>query len=182
MTRTHSHQISSLAAAVLFATITIAGCHGNAHPDDKQSVYAALAQNDLRSITVSQDRGSGVITLNGIVGSADQKAHAVTIAQQAAPGYTITNKIQVESAGLEGMEKVAQANAALDSAIEDKFKATLQTDRKLHREHIQYSAEKGTLYLKGSVRTEKEKQEAEDLAHKVPEVQRVVNDIAVKPS
>ena len=38
------------------------------------------------------------------------------------------------------------------------------------------------LYLKGSVKTEPAKKEAEDLAKKVPDVKSVVNDLAVKPS
>ena len=88
----------------------------------------------------------------------------------------------MQSAGIEGMEKSAQKTASLDSAIEDKFKASLQSSKRLEKEDIKYSADKGTLYLKGSVKTESEKKEAEDLAKKVPQVQHVVNDIAVKSS
>jgi hyperosmotically inducible periplasmic protein len=120
--------------------------------------------------------------LKGIVGSAAQKANAESLAQQAAPGYTITDNIQVQSAGIESMVKSAQQDAKLDSAIEDKYKESLKENKRLKRDGIKYSASNGTLYLKGSVKSEKEKQEAEDLAKKVPEVQHVVNDIAVKSS
>lgn len=85
---------------------------------------------------------------------------------------------------MEDLEKSAQknANANLDSAIEDRFKASIETGKKLEKQRIQYSADNGTLYLKGTVESEKEKREVEEMARKVPQVQHVVNDIAVKPS
>ena len=171
----------ALAAVALVGLLALVGCQKE-HPDDKQAVYSTLGQHDLASVEVFQDQGKGEITLRGIVGDPDQKTMAERLAQQAAPGYTIRDQIQVQSAGIEGMEKAAQKNASLDSAIEDKYKASLQSNKKLGKEDIKYSADKGTLYLKGSVKTEREKREAEDLAKKVPQVQHVVNDIAVNPS
>lgn len=171
----------ALAGVAVVGLLALVGCQ-NQHPDVKQAVYSALSQNQLRSVVVSQDRGKGEIRLSGIVGSPEQKANAERLAQQAASGYTITNNIEVQSAGLEGLVKSAQKDAKLDSAIEDQYKASLKESKKLKKAGIQYSASNGTLYLKGSVKTEKEKQEAEDLAKKVPQVQHVVNDIAVKSS
>ena len=170
------------AAAILAVFLGFAGCHRYAHHDNKQAVYDALRGNHLDSIEVYQDRDSGVITLRGIVGSADQKARATTIAQQAAPGDTITNDLQVQSAGLEDMMKTAEAIAAKDKAIEKSYKAALRTNTRLRHQRIHYTAAKGTLYLKGSVRTEEEKKEAEDLASKIPDVDHVMNRIVVKPS
>lgn len=167
--------------AVLAGTLVLAGCHGR-HPDDKMAVYAALSQHNLNSIEVFQDRESGMLTLRGIVGSPDQKSNAENVARQAAPGYSIKNQVQVDSAGLEGLENKASQTAQLDSSIEDHFKASIQTNKRLEKRGIQYSASNGTLYLKGAVKTKKEKREAEELARKVPQVQHVVNDLAVKPS
>lgn len=170
----------ALAGVALVGLLALVGCQN--HPDVKQAVYNSLDQHDLRSIEVFQDRRKGEITLRGIVGSADQKTSADSLAQQAAPGYAIKDQIQIQAAGIEGMEKAAQKDASLDSAIEDNYKASLQSNKKLEKESIKYSADNGTLYLKGSVKTEREKKEAEDLAKKVPQVQHVVNDLAVKPS
>ncbi len=128
---------------------------------------------------VSQNRHSGVITLSGIVGSPDRKAQAESLAAQSAPGYTITNNLRVDNADLEGLEKQANQTAQLDSAIQDHFKATLKNHKELEKRNIQYQAENGTLYLKGSVNTEREKKEAEELARKDPQVQHVVNRIEV---
>ena len=169
-------------AVIMAVFMCLAGCHRYAHPDNKQAVYTALRANQLNSVEVYQDRDSGVITLRGIVGSADQKAHATTFAQQAAPGYTITNDLQVQSAGLEDLVKAAEVIAAKDRAIEKSYKTALRASTKLRHQRIHYTAEKGTLYLKGSVRTDDEKKDAEDLAGKIPDVDHVVNKLAVKPS
>jgi hyperosmotically inducible protein len=52
----------------------------------------------------------------------------------------------------------------------------------LNDQSISGDAKNGTLVLKGSVKTEKQKKEAEDLAKKVPNVQQVVNELEVKPN
>ena len=166
--------------AVLGLCLAYSGCGHKSHPDDRMAVYNTLDQHDLRAITVSQDRDAGTITLSGIVGASDRKQTAEQLARQAAPGYSIVNRIQVENAGLQGEEQTAQKNAQLDSAIEDHFKATLAAHEPLKNENIQYSAFNGTLTLKGSVKSYKERKQAEDLAKKIPQVQHVVNEIQIK--
>jgi hyperosmotically inducible periplasmic protein len=182
MTHSGSRSASFLASAALAFTVAFTGCsHG--HPDNRMAVYNALSQNGLRSITVSQDRKAGTMTLSGIVGSDESKRKAEQLARQAAPEYSVLDRIQVQSAGLVGDIKEAQKDARLDSAIETHFKARLASHKNL--KGIQYSAYNQTLTLKGSVKTYKDRQEAEDLANKVPEVQHVVNQIQInggKPS
>jgi osmotically-inducible protein OsmY len=92
------------------------------------------------------------------------------------------DQIQVQSAGLEGLEKAAERKASVDNAIKDNFKASLQSSKKLQKEDIKCSADNRTLSLKGSFKTASEKKEAEELGKKVPHVEHVVNDLAVKPS
>ena len=75
----------------------------------------------------------------------------------------------------------ATTESRLDNDIENRFKASLQTSKNLDKQTIQYSATNGTLYLKGAVRSAREKKEAEELARKVPNVQHVVNEIQVMP-
>jgi hypothetical protein len=98
-----------LGMAALVALITVSGCQSAAHPDDKAAVYNTLKQNDLASVEVSLDRGSGVITLKGIVASPDQKAKAETLSRQAAPSYTVTNQLNVEDTGIVSMAKPSAA-------------------------------------------------------------------------
>jgi osmotically-inducible protein OsmY len=144
------------------------------------AVYNALDKNDLRSVTVSQDRGNGTITLSGIVGSMDRRLHAEQIAKQAAPEYQIVDRIQVQSTGLQDDIQNATQKAQLDSAIEDSFRARIADEPSLKSEKIQYTAFHGTLTLKGTVRNWKERTTAEDLAKKIPQVQHVVNELQIK--
>ncbi len=167
-------------AAVLFAgVLALSGCAIGSHPDDKTAVYNNLDKNELRSVTVQQNRDSGVITLTGIVGSAHQKSQAEEVARQAAPGYSIHDNLQVDTSGIQGMVKQAIAKSQSDDEIENHFKTTIREHKNLEREHIQYSAFNGTLYLKGAVKTAKDRRQAEELAKKVPQVQHVVNELQV---
>lgn len=165
------------ASALLAGTIAFLGC-GHSHPDDQAAVYNSLGKNDLRSVTVSQDRDKGTITLKGIVASANEKQKAEQVAQQAAPGYSIVDRTEVKNLGLQSELKAAQKDAQLDSAIEGHYRATLEAHKDL--KNIQYSAYNQTLTLRGKVKTYKEREEAEDLAKKVPQVQKVVNEIQIQ--
>jgi BON domain len=77
-----------------------AAIHSNTHPDRQLAVHGALSSHALGSVTVDQDKGKGVIRLTGVVANSDSKDRAQQLAQQAAPGYTIDNQIQVNRAGL----------------------------------------------------------------------------------
>jgi hyperosmotically inducible protein len=178
MVRAAFRRISILTTSVLLAsTIAFVGC-GHGHPDDQAAVYSSLGKNDLRSVTVSQDRDKGTITLKGIVASPTEKQKAEQVARQAAPGYSIVDRMEVKNLGLQGELKAAQKDARLDSAIEDHYKDTIEAHRDL--KNIKYSAYNQTLTLRGSVKTYKEREEAEDLARKVPQVQKVVNEIQIQ--
>jgi acetylglutamate synthase len=88
------------AAATVVACGVAAAWHTNIHADDRRAVYNVLKSHDLASVVVRQDCDKGVIQLSGIVDSADSKDRAQQLAEQAAPGYSIDNQIQVNRAGL----------------------------------------------------------------------------------
>ena len=168
------------ASLALGGLLTVAGCNTTpAHPDDKTAVTQSLSANNLSDVSVSQDQDKGVITLTGNVASDDQKSQAASLAQQAAPGYTIANQIGVRPVGAEG--QASSVASSLDSGIEDNFKASLKGHSNLDDQSISYSSKNGTLLLKGTVKTVAQKKEAEKLAKQVPNVQQVVNEIEVKP-
>jgi osmotically-inducible protein OsmY len=174
-----------LVTACAAFSVTVSGGLHPQHPDDKTSVYKALDQHDLSSVNVSQDRESGVITLSGIVGSTDRQQRAQQLTQQAAPGYSIVNRIQVDNAGIQSEIQSETRSAHLDSSIEKHFKTELAASRMLKEQHIQSFVYNRTLTLKGSVQTYMEREEAEELAKKTPQVQHVVNEIRInngKPS
>ncbi len=172
----HTFLLSS--TAVLAGVMVVAGCNKPSHPDEKSAVTDSLKNSNLSAVSVSQDRDKGVMTLKGDVDSQDLKSQAENVAKQAAPDYTVADEIGVRPPGASEAGSVA---SNLDSAIEDNFKAMIKGHASLNDQSISGSAKNGTLVLKGSVKTAKQKKEAEDLAKKVPNVQQVVNEIEVNP-
>jgi len=162
---------------ILSGALFIGGCN-NHYPDEKAAVDQALTSSDFGTVGVSQDRDKGVMTLRGNVGLPGDKERAEKIAQRAAPDYTIANEIGVRPATVPG---AAGADAKLDSAIEDNFKAMMKAHENLNDQSISGSAKNGTLVIKGSVKTTQQKAEVESLAKQVPNVEQVVNELKVKP-
>lgn len=161
---------------LLGGALVIGGCN-KSYPDEKAAVDQALTSNDFGTVGVSQDREKGVITLRGNVGLPGDKERAEKIAQRAAPDYTIANEIGVRPANV---PDAAGADAKLDSAIEDNFKAAIKAHKNLDDQNISGSAKNGTLVIKGSVKTTEQKAEAESLGKQVPNVGQVVNELKVK--
>jgi hyperosmotically inducible protein len=171
-----------LGSAAMFAGgLIIAGCqHQPAHADEKAAVTNSLTSNNLSSLSVSQDRDKGVMTLTGDVSSDDQKSQAENLAKQAAPDYTIADEIGVRPLGEQSQAKAV--DSSLDNGIEDNFKAEIKAHKGLDDQSIHAKAKNGTLILTGSVKTPDQKREAGSLAKKVPNVQQVVNELEVKPN
>ena len=166
--------------ASLLAMLVFVACNRNEqHADVKDAVDSAMTQNNLGVVKVSQDRDKGVLTLTGDVDSADKKAQATSVAQQAAPGYAISNELGVRPMGAESQAKAV--DSSLDDGIQDNYKAALKAHKNLDDQSISYDAKNGTLVLKGSVKTSAQKKEAMMLAKNVPNVKEVVNEIEVKP-
>ncbi|HEY1804779.1 MAG TPA: BON domain-containing protein [Terracidiphilus sp.] len=165
---------------LLITALAIAGCHQHAdHADEKSAVTTSLGSNNLNSVSVSQDRDKGVMTLSGDVTSDDQRSQAETLAKQAAPDYTIADEIGVRPTGEQS--QASAVSSKLDDGIEDNFKAEIKAHRNLDDQSIHIKAKNGTLVLSGSVKTAEQKREAESLAKKTPNVQQVVNELEVKP-
>jgi hyperosmotically inducible protein len=170
----------AIATATLFGVFMLVGCNTAQHADVKDAVNSALTSNNLGIVSVSQDREKGLITLTGDVESQDKKELAESVAKQAAPGYVIANQIGVRPPGAESQAKAVASS--LDSGIEDNYKAALQAHKNLDAQSISYSATNGSLVLKGSVKTQAQRNEANKLARAVPNVKEVVNKIEVKPA
>ena len=167
-------------AAVLAGALAIAGCHNQpAHADEKSAVTNSLSSGNLNSVSVSQDRAKGVMTLTGDVASGDQKSQAENLARQAAPDYTVADEIGVRPVG--DQSQASSVDSKLDSGIEDNFNAAIKAHKILDDQSIHAKAKNGTLVLTGSVKTAHQKEQAASLAKKVPNVQQVVNELEVNP-
>jgi osmotically-inducible protein OsmY len=143
----------------------------------KDSVQKALEQADLKDVTVSEDRDRNTITLGGTVHSEQAKNNAADVAKAAAGDRIIANEVSVQPVGAESEAKDIASN--VDDAIEKNYKAAL-ISKGLDKERIRFDSKNGVLTLKGTVKSAPERQEAQQLAQAVPNVQQVLNQIDVR--
>jgi hyperosmotically inducible protein len=164
--------------AILAAVFTIACSQQRAKaPDVSDSIKDSLKAANLGDVKVSQDRDKGVVTLSGDVKTEDDKAQAETIAKQNANGMIIANEIGVRPEGAEGDAKKVDKN--LDKGIEDNYRAAL-TANGMDDQHVHFDSKNGVVTLKGDVDTAAQRETAEKMAAKIPNVSQVVNELQVK--
>jgi osmotically-inducible protein OsmY len=143
----------------------------------KDSVKKALEQADLNDVTVTEDQDKNTITLSGSVHSQDAKDRAIDVAKPAAGTRIVANEISVEPVGAKSEAKSISSN--VDGAIEKNYKAALISNG-LNKQHIRYDSKNGVLTLKGSVDSMDQRQQAQQVAASVPNVQQVLNEIQVR--
>lgn len=165
--------VLGLNAILLLGVWFIWGCNGTPvpqqHPDEVDSVTHALVTNGFDSVSVSQDRTKGVMTLTGSVQSQERQTYAAQIAHVNASDYVIANDITVTT------------TPTAESQLTDKYKAVLQAHKNLDLQDVNYEAKNGTLILPGSVHTAHERAEAVKLGKEVPHVEQVIDEIKVEP-
>lgn len=169
-------KIKALLMTMVAALFLITAACNQTKKSEADAVKQALEQADLKGVTVSDDADKNTVTLGGTLHSEDAKNRAADVAKSAAPNRTIANEISVQPVGDESQAKAVQSN--LDDGIENNYKAALIASR-LNKQSIHYDAKNGVLTLKGSVKTQQQKVEAQQLASKIPNVQQVVNQLDV---
>jgi osmotically-inducible protein OsmY len=142
----------------------------------RDNVKNSLEQAELKDVDVSEDKDKNTITLSGDVRSENAKQQAGEIAQAAAGNRIVVNEIRVEPVGAESQAKTIASN--VDDAIEQNYKAALAS-KGLDKEHIRFNAKSGVLTLKGNVKSPQERQQAQEIASNIPNVQQVLNEIQV---
>jgi len=150
---------------------------GKGH-SEADAVKNALKQADLQDVTVSDDADKNTITLSGTVHSEEARTRAAQVAKSAAGNRQIANEVSVQPVGDESHAKAIASN--LDDGIENNYKAEL-LEKHMDNLSIHYKAKNGVLVLTGSVKNGGQRQEAGDLAKKVPNVRQVVNQLDVGP-
>ncbi|HEV2696932.1 MAG TPA: BON domain-containing protein [Terriglobales bacterium] len=150
---------------------------GKGH-SEADAVKNALKQADLQDVTVSDDADKNTITLRGTVHSEEARTRAAQVAKSAAGNRQIANEVSVQPVGDESHAKAIASN--LDDGIENNYKAEL-LEKHMDNLSIHYQAKNGVLVLTGSVKNGGQRQEAGELAKKVPNVRQVVNQLDVRP-
>jgi len=168
----------SVTLFTLLAVGTLLGCSGTStkSPDISDSVRKSLDDAGFKTVTVSQDRDKGVVTLGGQVGSDGDKAQAESIARSLAGAQVVADQIAVVPPGGESDAKAV--NSDLDKGIEKNLDAALIVNKL--QKSVKYAVKSGVVTLTGEVNSESLRTQAEQVAASVPNVQQVVNELQVK--
>jgi osmotically-inducible protein OsmY len=155
----------------------LAGCSQTAKSlDVSDSLRKSLDQVNLKTVSVSQDREKGVVTLGGHVAADADKAQAEGIAKSLAGDQVVSNQIAILPLGAESDARAM--NSDLDKGIEQNLDAAL-IQNKLHRS-VKYAVKNHVVTLTGEVDSQSKSQQAESVAASVPNVQQVVNELQIK--
>jgi len=145
-------------------------------PDVAGNIRKSLNQAKLKTVSVSQDRDKGVVTLGGHVAADADKSQAEAIATSVAGGQVVSDQIAVIPVGAESDAKAV--NSDLDKGIENNLDAAL-IQNKLHKS-VKNDVTNGVVTLTGEVSSQSERAQAETVAAAVPNVLQVVNELQVK--
>lgn len=156
---------------------TLAGCSSTPKsPEVATAIRNSLKQAGYRDVSVSQDRDKGVVTLTGHVPADGDKTQAEQLAKSMAAGQVVADEITVTPPG--EASAVKTINSDVDKSIEKLMDATLVQN---HLDHnVKYSAKNGVLTLTGDVNSQQLRDQVQQMAAAVPNVQQVVNEIQVK--
>jgi len=110
------------------------------------------------------------------VASDSDKAQAESLAKSLAGPQVVANQIAVIPVGAEKEAKAV--NADLDKGIEVNLDAAL-IQNKMH-DNVKYAVKNGVVTLTGEVNSPSQRDDAEKVATRVPNVKQVVNDLQVK--
>jgi hyperosmotically inducible periplasmic protein len=161
-------------ATALLAAGLLAGCSTTPKaPAVADNVRKSLEVAGLKSVSVTQDRDKGVITLGGHVATDAEKANADQIAQSLAAGQVVANQVAVLPANDDGAAKTV--NADLDKGIENNLDAALISGG--YKKGIHHTVKNGVVTLTGQVDTESQRAQLETLAKGVPNALQVVDEV-----
>jgi len=156
---------------------TLSGCSNFSRSADVSGdIRTSMEQAGLKSVTVSQDRDKGVVTLAGNVMSDDDKAKAESIARSMSGSQVVANQIAVLPVGAENAAH--KVNVDLDEGIQSNLDAALIENR-LH-ESVKYAVKNHVVTLTGDVNSQAKRARAEEVAAAVLNVDQVVNELQVK--
>jgi hyperosmotically inducible periplasmic protein len=169
---------SCLSLLAVAAIGTLAGCStaSTKAVDVSGSVRTSLDQAGLKSVSVTDDRDKGVVTLAGHVAADAEKSQAQSIATSMAGAQVVSNQIEVVPAGAEHDAK--KIDSDLDKGIEGNLDAAL-IQGGLHKS-INYAVKNQVVTMTGEVDSQSKRTQAQDIVAAVPNVLQVVNELQVK--
>jgi osmotically-inducible protein OsmY len=126
------------------------------------------ANVDLRQIGVAVKHG--IVTLNGHVGSAVERAAAQETSQSVTGVRAVVNYIVVNS---------ASDGSCSDADVAEETLEALQTDRSVSAHRIKIAVHDGCIELQGQVSSSQQKTAVETVVMSLPGVKSLVSDISI---
>jgi osmotically-inducible protein OsmY len=166
----------SLLAVALVGTLAGCSTASTKAANVSDSIRSALDQAGLKEVSAVQDRDKGVVTLGGHVARDGDKAQAESIARSLAGTQVVANQIAVLPPGVESEARTV--NADFDKGIESNLDAALIMAN-LH-DNVKYAVKNHVVTLTGEVDSQAKRDQAEQVAAAVANVQQVVNVLQVK--
>jgi osmotically-inducible protein OsmY len=160
---------SCLSVIAVVVIGSLAGCSTapTKAADVADSIHTSLDQAGIEDVSVTQDRGNGVVTLSGHVAAEADKSHAESIARSLAGQQVVANMIAVIPPGDESDAK--KMNSDLDQGIGSNLDAAL-INNKLH-DGVKFDVKNHVVTLTGEVDSQDKRAQAEQIASTVPNVQ-----------
>jgi hyperosmotically inducible protein len=175
----HPKRFWSLAFGALLALLAV-GCSSTQTVGEEiddatitTKVEARLtADPDVSAFNVDADTNEGVVRLSGTVETAEAKAEAEKLARETEGVRRVINEIKVGERDM--------GDRMSDTTITTKIKAKITGDPDLNPFNINVDTKDGVVTLRGTVKSEDSKAEAERIAKDTEGVLRVQNMLEVE--
>lgn len=145
-----------------------------------------FVDDDVKGREIDVDTQNGVVTLTGAVATDAERRQAVALARNTDGVKNVTDRLEVQpdlaeaAATRPGMEKVPPVTPVLDDTwITTKIQSKFFLDASVKGHRINVDTQKGVVTLTGTVDTEQQKNEAEQIARGTDGVSKVINNLAV---
>jgi len=162
----------------IIAVTGLVACSNNTNksPDVSGNIEKSLTQQNIKNISVHDDRDKGVVTLGGHVADPSEKAQAESIAKSMAGGQVVADEIAVLPQN--GGHETKTINSDLDKGIDKNLDAALLQNG--ITSGVKHSVKNGVVTLDGNVASQAARMQAQEVAAAIPNVQQVINELQVK--
>jgi hyperosmotically inducible periplasmic protein len=169
--------IKTATFSAVLAVGLLAGCSSTPRsPAVASSVRKSLDEAGIKDLSVSEDRDKGVVTLGGRVATDAAKTQAAQIAQSVAGNEVVANEVAVLPVSDSGPTKTFDKD--IDKGIDNNLDAALISNG--YKSGISHSVKNGVVTLTGTVDTEAQRSQLQQIAGTVPNTQQVVNEIQTR--
>jgi hyperosmotically inducible periplasmic protein len=165
-----------MSTALIAGGLVACSSTSNKSPDVSDNIQKSLNQQNLKNVSVHDDRDKGVVTLTGNVASDNDKAQAESIAKSMSAGQVVADEIAVVPPNDSHDAKTVRSD--VDKGIDQNVDAALIQNGL--NNGVKHSVKNGVVTLEGKVNSQSARKHAQDVASAVPNVQQVINEIQVK--